>query len=148
MTARVGLYSIGLRGLDVTAVLTLAAEQQVPFVHLRGGPRGYDLARREDPTLSRWARHSQASVPITLVTTELDIAQFQPASHCYQHAGTELDRVGRVSAILGAHAVRLLARHPVHAVPGTVTLPDLRKRHGVAIVVENCTTPAGSPPML
>jgi hypothetical protein len=137
MRARVGLYSIGIRGLDLTTVLTLAAEHQVPFLHLRGGPRGYDLARREDTTLSRWARHSQASVPITLVTTDLDIAQFQLSSCCYQHACAELDRVGRASAVLGAHAVRLLARHPARdAVAGTVALPDLRGRHGLGVVVE------------
>jgi hypothetical protein len=137
MRAPVGLYSIGIRGLDVTEILTLALAHQVPFVHLRGGPRGYDLARRGDTTLSRWARHSRASVPITLVTTDLDIAQFQPTSPSYQHARTELDRLSRASAILGAHAVRLLARHPVRdAVAGSVALPDLRERHGLAILVE------------
>jgi hypothetical protein len=137
MRAPVGLYSIGLRGLDVTEVLTLALEHQVPFVHLRGGPCGYDLARRDDTTLSRWARYSRVSVPITLVTADLDIAQFQPTSLRYQHARMELDRVGRASAILGAHAVRLLARHPVRdMVAGTVELPDLRERHGLAILVE------------
>ena len=102
-------------------------------MHLRGGPRGYDLARRQDATLSRWARHSQASVPITLVTTDLDITQFQTTSQGYQHACTELERVGRASAILGAHAIRLLARDPVG---DAVTLPDLRGRHGLAVVVE------------
>ncbi|MGB6163306.1 MAG: hypothetical protein WCF33_19055 [Pseudonocardiaceae bacterium] len=137
MTEPVGLYSIGIRDLDVPEILTLALEHQVPFVHLRGGPRGYDLARCDDTTLSRWARHSWASVPITLVTADLDIAQFQPTSPSYQHARAELDRLSRASAILGAHAVRLLARHPVRdAVAGTVALPDLRDRHGLAILVE------------
>ncbi|HEY6425210.1 MAG TPA: hypothetical protein VIY28_18605 [Pseudonocardiaceae bacterium] len=137
MTPPVGLYSIGIRGLDVAEVLTFAAANQVPFVHLRGGPRGYDLARRDDLTLSRWARHARASVPITLVTADLDITHFQPTSPSYRHACTELDRLGRASALLGAHAVRLLARHPARdAVAGTVTLPDLQKRHGLAVLVE------------
>ncbi len=48
--------------------------------------------------------------------------------------------MGRASAILGAYAVRLLARHPVRdAVAGTVALPDLRERHGLAV----CDTHTG-----
>lgn len=41
--------------------------------------------------------------------------------------------MGRASAILGAHAIRLLARDPVG---DAVTLPDLQQRHGLTVVVE------------
>lgn len=134
----IGLYSIGIRGLDVTKVLTLSAEQQVPFVHLRGGPRGYDLARRDRATLSRWARHAQCSAPVTLVTADLDLAQFyQPGSDDYQHACTELDRLAKATAILGATAIRLLARHPPGGPDGSsVMVPDLQHQYELGTLVE------------
>ncbi|MGH3772341.1 MAG: hypothetical protein ACRDRW_13250 [Pseudonocardiaceae bacterium] len=134
----VGLYNIGLRGLDVTEVLTVCAEHQVPFVHLRGGPRGYDLAGQDRATLSRWARHAQRSAPVALVTADLDLAQFcQPGSEGYRHACTELGRVAEATAILGAPAIRLMGRHPPGGPDGgRVIIPDLRHRYGIVTLVE------------
>lgn len=134
----VGLYSIGLSGLDVTEVLTVCAEHQVPFVHLRGGPRGYHLAGRDRATLSRWARHAQRSTPVTLVTADLDLAQFrQPGSEEYGHVCTELGRLAEATAILGATAIRLMGHHPPGGPDGgRVIVPDLQHRYGIVTLVE------------
>ncbi|MGH3842077.1 MAG: hypothetical protein ACRDS0_11625 [Pseudonocardiaceae bacterium] len=130
-----GLYSIGLRGLGVTEVLTICADHQVPFVHLRGGPRGYDLTGRDPATLSRWARHAQRSVPVTLVTADLDLAQFcEPDSDGYRRACTELERLAEATVILGATAIRLLGCHPPNG--RMVIVPDLQHRYEIATLVE------------
>ncbi|MGH3826910.1 MAG: hypothetical protein ACRDQX_07025 [Pseudonocardiaceae bacterium] len=131
----VGLYSIGLRGLGVTEVLTVCAEHQVLFVHLRGGPRGYDLASRDQATLSRWARHAQRGTSVTLVTADLDLAQFgQPGGEGYRHARTELERLAEATAILGATAIRLMGHHPPDG--SRIIVPDLQDQYGIATLVE------------
>lgn len=138
MTQPVGLYSIGLRGLEVTEVLTVCAEHQVPFVHLRGGPRGYDLTGQDRATLSRWARHAQRGAPVTLVTADLDLAQFgQPGSEGYRHACAELDSLAQATAALGATAIRLMGHHPPGGPEGSrVIVPDLQHRYGIVTLVE------------
>ncbi|MGH3720379.1 MAG: hypothetical protein ACRDRI_16350 [Pseudonocardiaceae bacterium] len=131
----VGLYSIGLRGLEVTEVLAACAEHQVPFVHLRGGPRGHNLAGQDRATLSRWARHAEHSAPVTLVTADLDLAQFgQPGSEGYRNACTELDRLAEATTILGATAIRLMGHHPPDS--GRMIVPDLQHRYGIVTLVE------------
>ncbi|MDG4763321.1 hypothetical protein O7632_04240 [Solwaraspora sp. WMMD406] len=134
----VGLYSIGIRGIDLEDLLALAVAHEVPFLHLRGGPRGFDLARRDTVTLNRWACCSQASVPITVVTADLDLADFaQPGTQAYQQASAELDRLGHAAVVLRARAVRLLARHvPDQRRWADLAVPDLTARHGLTTLIE------------
>lgn len=47
-----GLYSIGVRGLSLPELLRWTASLGVPFLHLRGGPRGFDLRGRSPATLA------------------------------------------------------------------------------------------------
>ncbi|HUY50350.1 MAG TPA: hypothetical protein VMV92_32365 [Streptosporangiaceae bacterium] len=133
-----GLYSIGIRDLDVTALLTLAAGHQVPFLHLRGGPKGYDLARRDRAQLAAWARQARDGVPVTMVTADLDLADFlQPAALEYRRACAELERLAEATRALGASAVRLLARRPPLGTDwDALVIPDLPAGHGLATLIE------------
>lgn|GEM_PF-3510002 len=134
----VGLYSIGIRGVDPEALLALAVEHEVPFLHLRGGPRGFDLARRDTATLDRWARCSKVSVPITVVTAEIDLIDFaRPGTPTYWRASAELNRLGHAASVLRAHAVRLLARHHLDQRQwADLAVPDLAARHGLTTLIE------------
>ncbi|MEJ8654781.1 AP endonuclease [Streptomyces sp. MS1.AVA.3] len=110
-TADVGLYSIGVRGLSVPDLLAWAAHQGIPFVHLRGGTRGYDLARQKIATLDCWRRCAQRFVPITGVTADLDLADlFDLTAPARARARAELERLATTAAALGAGWVRLLGR--------------------------------------
>lgn len=112
----VGLYSISVRGVDVPGLLTWAANTGIPFVHLRGGPRGFDLARCDAATLRRWRQHSQGTIPITGVTADLDLADlFARARPAREAARQELLRLADATAALGAEWLRLLARTPLGA---------------------------------
>lgn len=136
--APLGLYSIGVRGLDVTALLTLAAWNQVPFLHLRGGPRGYNLAQCDQAKVAAWARQARGSVPVTMVTADLDLADFlQPAALEHHRACAGLERLAEATQTLGAAAIRLLARQPPVG-PGwnALVIPDLLARRGLATLVE------------
>lgn len=131
MTAAVGLYSISVRGLDVPELLTWAARERIPFVHLRGGPRGVDLARRETAELGGWRRRADdAGVPLTGITADLDLANLLDGTTAARAAAhQELARLAEAATLLGAGWVRLLARtepagtylHTLHDQP----VPDL-----------------------
>ena len=97
--APLGLYSIGVRDLDVSALLTLAAGHRVPFLHLRGGPKGYDLARCDRAKVAAWARQARDGVPVTMVTADLDLADFlQPAALEHRRACAGLERLAEAAA--------------------------------------------------
>ncbi|CUU60608.1 hypothetical protein Ga0074812_14325 [Parafrankia irregularis] len=134
----IGLYSIGIRHIELEDLLALATAHQLPFLHLRGGPRGFDVARRDIATLSRWARRCRMGVPITMVTADLDLADFvRPGTETYQQASAELDRLGRAAAVLGARAVRLLARRVLDEWQWSdLAVPDLAAPYGLTTLVE------------
>ena len=134
----IGLYSIGIRGVELDDLLTFAATHQIPFLHLRGGPRGFDLARRDTATLGRWARHSRASVPITAVTADLELVDFlRQHDQTYRRANAELHRLGRATAVLGAYTVRLLARRVLGEREwADLDVPDLTDAYGVTILID------------
>lgn len=135
----VGLYSIGIRSIDLEDLLALAVTHEVPFLHLRGGPRGFDLGRQDTATLTRWARCClQVNVPITVVTADLDLADFtRPGTQAYQQASAELDLLGHAAAVLGAPAIRLLARRALDQRQWVdLTVPDLTARYGLTTLIE------------
>jgi hypothetical protein len=109
----IGVYSIGVRGVDVPELLSLARDWSVPFVHLRGGPRGVDLVRRETSELTAWRHWTEHTVPISGVTADLDLADIladDPAVRA--NAGAELAALAGAARCVGARWVRLLARTP------------------------------------
>ncbi|WP_282698289.1 AP endonuclease [Streptomyces sp. CC208A] len=107
----VGLYSIGVRGLRVPELLEWTASQGISFVHLRGGPRGYDLARQERATLESWRECARQFAPVTGVTADLDLADLFAADETARdRAQVELERLVVAAAVLGAGWVRLLGR--------------------------------------
>ncbi|WP_329453648.1 AP endonuclease (plasmid) [Streptomyces sp. NBC_01724] len=109
--AGIGLYSIGVRGLDVPELLEWAGAQGVPFVHLRGGPRGFDLARQPQEVLARWRRCGESFVPVTGVTADLDLADLFALSVPERaRARAELELLAVAAAAIGAGWVRLLSR--------------------------------------
>lgn len=116
----VGLYSIAVRGLEVPDLLAWAAGHGIPFVHLRGGQRGYDLATRDPGTLRRWRHASAATVPITGITADTDLADLMTSDRLRRRAAVDqVRRLTDAASALGASWVRLLARNPLH--PLTVT---------------------------
>ena len=109
--AGVGLYSIGVRGIDVPELLEWAGAQGVPFAHLRGGPRGYDLARQSPAVLAHWRRCAEVFVPVTGVTADLDVADFfAPSAPERARAREGLECLAATAAVVGAGWVRLLGR--------------------------------------
>ena len=134
----VGLYSIGIRGLDPGALLALTGAERVPFVHLRGGPRGCDLARARPDQVAGWAAQARGTAPVTLVTTDVDLSAFlAPGTGGYEEACGELGGLAAAASALGARGVRLLGR----AVPGdgqweTFAVPGPAATHGLAVLVE------------
>ena len=117
-TASVGLYSISVREPDVTTLLSWAARHTIPFLHLRGGERGYDLLTQDAGKLRRWRDASIATVPITGVTTDTDLADLLDQRHTPRRQATEdVRRLADAAHALGAGWVRLLARRPLGLVP-------------------------------
>lgn len=122
-----GLYSIGVRGPDAAGFLALAARWQVPHAHLRGGPRGYDLARLPADRLAGCARQARdCGVPVTMVTADTDLADFTaPGTSRHDDAARELTALAGASAQLGARAIRLLATAGPHDADwGNLSLPE------------------------
>ncbi|QOC93848.1 apurinic/apyrimidinic endonuclease family protein [Micromonospora craniellae] len=135
--AAVGLYSIGIRGIEMEDLFALSTAYQIPFLHLRGGQRGFDLARRDTTTLDRWACRAQSSPPITAVTADLDLADFnRPGTQAYRRANAELDRLADATALLGTHSVRLLARRVIEQREWAgIALPNLAQ-YGMTTLIE------------
>lgn len=118
--AAVGIYSIGVRGMEVPELLAWAASCGIPFVHLRGGPRGVDLARRSEIVLRRWRQVATMTVPISGVTADLDLADLLTGdSHRRQASSDELASLAESTAVVGGRWVRLLAG----IAPDTPALP-------------------------
>lgn len=134
----IGLYSIGIRGLSLPELLSFARVNQIPFLHLRGGPKGFDLAARPRATLTAWAAQVRDAVPVTMVTSDADLADFLTGgSGTQRDAATGLERLAAAANLLGASAVRLLARRPLSARQcRQVVIPDLADRHGLRTLVE------------
>lgn len=111
---RVRLYSIGVRGLEVPDLLAWVHRHGLGFVHLRGGPRGFDLVRRETAELEWWRRAAAARAPITGVTADLDLADLHHSDPAHRaRARRELQNLARATRAVGAHWVRLLAHKPL-----------------------------------
>jgi hypothetical protein len=135
-TAPVGLYSISVRGLDVPELLSWASHSGIPFIHLRGGPRGFDLAARDQADLRRWRRISDARVPITGVTTDTDLADLLADDpEARRQAHVQVTQLAEAAQILGARWLRLLARHPLTRIPAMVAAVSLT-RYAVPLLVE------------
>lgn len=134
----VGLYSIGIRSLDAGELILVASTANVPFIHLRGGPKGYDLARVPPPQIDAWARQARHAAPITVVTADTDASAFLSAQDGHHpQASAELDALATAAARLGAQSVRLLSRVvPSPAQRSTPSLPDLRASHGLLTLIE------------
>ncbi|WP_433513758.1 hypothetical protein ACQP2T_61135 [Nonomuraea sp. CA-143628] len=126
MMQPIGLYSISVRGLAVPDLLAWAAACGIPFVHLRGGPRGVALAARSDDTVRAWARAAQETVPITGVTADVDLADLLIGGPAVRRqAAQEVTRLAHATRILGGAWVRLLARTPLtcRQLTGAAVLP-------------------------
>ena len=109
-----GLYSISVRGFEIGDLLVWAAQHAVPFVHLRGGPRGFDLASRSTARLRHWHRLAQRTVPITGVTADTDLADLVSGEARTRRAACDqVHRLCEAACHLGAQWVRLLARTPL-----------------------------------
>ncbi|GAA1899459.1 hypothetical protein GCM10009716_06600 [Streptomyces sodiiphilus] len=129
MTTAVGLYSISVQNFDVPELLEWAHREAIPFVHLRGGPRGYDLARRPVRTLRAWHGRSLDSVPVTGVTADTDLYDLFTPDHAVRtRARADVLRLADAAAELGAGWVRLLARAPIPSTRvsavGTLAVPE------------------------
>ncbi|MDP9842217.1 sugar phosphate isomerase/epimerase family protein [Streptosporangium lutulentum] len=134
----IGLYSISVRDLDVPELLRLAVANGVPFVHLRGGPRGFDLAAQRVATVWQWRKMAEDTVPITGVTADLDLADLlEGDSSDRTQAAYDLAQLTEAAALLGAGWVRLLARTPLdeRVLADAGTLPVLA-RSAVPLLVE------------
>lgn len=134
----VGLYGIGMRGPDPGEMLAIAAAESIPYLHLRGGPRGYDLGRADPVKVAGWARQARLSVPVTMVTSDTDLSAFFAAgSAAYHTAASELGALADAAAALGARSVRLLSRAlPQGREWNTLRVPDLTGSHGLLTLVE------------
>ncbi|TQN28426.1 hypothetical protein FHX37_3771 [Haloactinospora alba] len=123
----VGVYSISVRGFEVEDLLVWANENAIPFLHLRGGPRGVDLVNRSPGQLEHWRRVARHSVPVTGVTADVDLADLVTGDEPTRRAAWEQVRQLCAAAHrLGARWVRLLARAPLtraHALPSDPVLP-------------------------
>ncbi|GII52816.1 hypothetical protein Pth03_12050 [Planotetraspora thailandica] len=109
MTDDVGLYSISVRGFDVPSLLRWATATGIPFIHLRGGSRGYCLTSVDRSTLRSWRPIIRDTVPVTGVTADVDLMDVlarRPES-C-----EEVLRLAEAAAELGAKWLRLCARIP------------------------------------
>ncbi|MEV6986295.1 hypothetical protein AB0M95_34255 [Sphaerisporangium sp. NPDC051017] len=131
----VGLYSISVRGFDVPGLLGWAAAEGIPFIHLRGGSRGYHLRACAPSTLQRWRRIAAETVPITGVTADTDLADLLADDPVVRARATEdVVRLAEAAAELGAAWLRVLSRTPpepgwaYHRLP-TTALPLLVEPH-------------------
>ena len=109
----VGLYSIGVRTATVPDLAAWAARHEIPFLHLRGGARGYDVTRRPQVELDRWRAITTATAPIRLLTTDITVHDVTgaPSQRC-RAAQRELERAADCALRLGTNVIRILADRP------------------------------------
>lgn len=118
----VGLYSIGVRGVTLPALAAWAARHDIPFLHLRGGVRGYAATQRPVYELERWRAAADATSPIRLLTTDVTLNQLTSNGLHQRDATDELMRAADAAQRLGAAMVRILAPDPY----GGGTTPAIR----------------------
>lgn len=130
-----GLYSIGIRPISVPDLLDMAAAHGVTFVHLRGGSRGYHLASQPHDQLRCWAQHAAHTVPVTAVTTDVDLTDLAEGSTRLT-AIVEFDRLAVAAGLLAGGdptVLRVLARAPL---PPREVVPGLVPQTAAPIVIE------------
>lgn len=108
----VGLYSIGVRGVTLPDLAAWAARHDIPFLHLRGGARGYAATQRPVYELERWRAIADATAPIRLLTTDVTLSQLTSNGSQQRDARDELMRAADAAQRLGAAMVRILAPDP------------------------------------
>ena len=129
----IGLYSIGVRNLAVPDLLTWAADIDIPFVHLRGGTRGHAVLERSRHELERWHMIAQAASPITMVTSDVTLAELTcDDSRARAAAQAELHRTCEAAAILGAQQVRILANSDAETIEQSLRALDVE----VSLLIE------------
>ncbi|MBS2547751.1 hypothetical protein KGQ19_12825 [Catenulispora sp. NL8] len=120
----VGLYSIGIKGLTMPELLAWAASVQIPFLHLRGGARGHGVLERSRRELEHWRETARALCPITVVTSDVTLAELTSAEPRTRSAArAALDRMADSAAVLGVGRVRVLADKPATVIGHAPLLP-------------------------
>ena len=121
----IGLYSIGIRDLAMPDLLTWAASENIPFLHLRGGARGHAVLQRSRHELERWAKTAQALCPITLITSDVTLGELTCGdARARSIAQAGLHHTCESAAILGAQQVRILANAPAETTAHHIPLSD------------------------
>jgi len=105
-----GFYSIGLGNLPINELSELVRSEEIPFLHLRGGRKGYNLAQFQECELEEFRNALHGLVDASLVTSDTDLQDFlaQAPERC--PVVKELQALCRASSYLGANAVRLIGR--------------------------------------
>ncbi|MBA0127251.1 AP endonuclease [Haloechinothrix sp. YIM 98757] len=103
-------------------------------MHLRAGPRGYDLARRDTSTLRHWARVATHTIPVTGLTCDVDLVDLLRSDPDSTAQTTALTAAARV---LGCQWIRVLARTPPERLPEPVYLPpEVHTNHPITVLIE------------
>ena len=105
-----GFYSIGFGNIPFQMLSKVASDEHIPFLHLRGGARGYNLAQLSEFELERFRKAFEGVVKITLVTTDIDIQDFLADGTERRKVVKELRRLSHAAEYLGAQAIRLMGR--------------------------------------
>ncbi|XUY30481.1 hypothetical protein RMR21_025705 (plasmid) [Agrobacterium sp. rho-8.1] len=109
MHAPLGFYSIGLANINLKALARIAKDHSLPFIHLRGGQRGYDFASWTERKLEMLPGIANLLPPVTVVTTEIDITD-SSLSLPVQNPPDNLLRLCHAADLFGANTLRLTAR--------------------------------------
>ncbi|MBU3862646.1 AP endonuclease [Streptomyces sp. 4503] len=120
-----GLYSIGVRDFQPSRHLPWARANGIPFVHLRAGARGLHISRRDDDQMSAWRDVADRTVPITAVTTDVELADLL---HADATALAEVRTSALRGELLGARSVRLLATETPETWAARIGPPEVPAR--------------------
>lgn len=101
-----GFYSIGLRNIDIQKLFSHLRQEDIPFLHLRSGPKGYGLTKLKPNRLNLYINKCNEGIPVTMLASDITLELLAENS---QETEDEYYKLISIAQRLGAKYIRILA---------------------------------------
>ncbi len=101
-----GFYSIGLKNIAINELFQHLRREDIPFLHLRSGPKGYGLTKLEPSELDLCIHECGRDIPVTMLASDITLESLAEGS---QEAKEECSHLQDIALNIGAKYLRILA---------------------------------------
>lgn len=132
-----GFYSIGLGLTPISELIDKIKIEGIPFLHLRGGAKGYNLLSLSKADLSLFIDICKRGPKVTMLTSDFSLSDFFDVNISFHAINSELNSYLEIAHLLSASSLRVLATEIIDAPPINVKIPLMSSRIKFTIELHN-----------